>query len=136
MHVLIFNGFNFSNWCEQVQFHLGVLDLDLAFEVEKHAAIIGTSSAEEKSFHKAWERSNILSLMFMRMSITNNIKSTLPKTKSAKEFMTFVENCSQIIDKSLTGTLMSTLSTIKFDDSRIMHEHSFKLQILQQDLSY
>jgi hypothetical protein len=63
----------------------------------------------------------------MRMSITNNIKSTLPKTKSAKEFMTFVEKCSQIIDKSLTGTLMSTLSTIKFDDSRIMHEHSFKL---------
>ena len=27
--VIKFNGFNFSKWCEQVQFHLGVLDLDL-----------------------------------------------------------------------------------------------------------
>ena len=82
--VPIFNGLNFSDWCEQVQFHLGVLDLDSALQVEKPAAITDTSSAEEKSYYKNWERSNRLSLMFMRMSIANNIKSALPKTESAK----------------------------------------------------
>jgi hypothetical protein len=54
-------------------------------------AIIDTSSIEEKSFHKAYERSNKPSLTFMRMSKTNNIKFVFPKTESAKESMTFVE---------------------------------------------
>ena len=68
-----------------------VLDLDLALQVEKHAAIIVANSAKEKLYYKNWERSNKLSLMFMRMSITNNIKSALPNTESVKKFMKFVE---------------------------------------------
>jgi len=47
--VLVFNGLNFPYWSEQVQFHLGVLDLDLVFQVEKSAA----SSNEEKAYYKA-----------------------------------------------------------------------------------
>jgi len=47
--VLVFNGLNFPDWSEQVQFHLGVLDLDLAFQVEKSAAITDASSYEEKA---------------------------------------------------------------------------------------
>jgi len=65
--------------------------------------------------------------MFMRMRITSNIKSTILKTKSVKEFLKFVEKCSQIIDKFLIGTLMSTLTIIKFDDSRSMHEHVIEM---------
>ena len=103
------------------------MDLDSALQVEKTAIIINTSSAEEKSYYKNWERSNRLSLMFMRMSIANNIKFALPKTESAKEFMTFVEKHSQTTDKSLAGTLMGTLTTMKFDGSCTMHEHVIEM---------
>ncbi|GAV91707.1 UBN2 domain-containing protein [Cephalotus follicularis] len=77
------------------------------------------------SFHKAWERSNILSLMFMRLTVENNIKSTILVTDNAKEFMKSVKNLSQSesTDKSRAGTLMGTLTTIKYDGSRTMHEH-------------
>ena len=64
-YVLIYNGLNFSSWCEQVQFHLGVLDLDLALLTDKSATIIDSSSIEQRSFYKAWEISNRLSQMFM-----------------------------------------------------------------------
>ncbi|XP_052728581.1 uncharacterized protein LOC108321215 [Vigna angularis] len=125
--VPVFNGLNFPDWSEQVQFHLGVLDLDLALQVEKPAVITDISSIEEKAHYKAWERSNRLSLMFMRMSIASNIKSAIPKTENAKEFMKFVEERSQTADKSLAGTLMSTLTTMKFDGSRTMHEHVIEM---------
>ena len=39
-----FNGLNFSDWNEQVQFHLGVLDHDLAMLDEKFVTIIDASS--------------------------------------------------------------------------------------------
>ena len=132
--VPLFNGLNFSDWWEQVQFHLGVLDLDLALQVEKPAAITGKSSTEEKALHKAWERSNRLSLMFMRMTVANNIKSTLTTTASAKEFKKLVEEKSQTADKSLAGTLMSTLTTMKYDGSRTMHEHVLEMTTLAAKL--
>jgi len=51
--VSIFNGINFSNWYEQVQLHLGVLDLDLAILEEKSATIIDVGRNEEKAHYKA-----------------------------------------------------------------------------------
>ena len=48
-------GTNFSAWKEQVQFHLGVLDLEIALGSKKLSAFTDTSSVEEKDFYKAWE---------------------------------------------------------------------------------
>ncbi len=44
--VIVFNRLNFSEWCEQVKSHLGVLELDLALLEDKPTAIIDTSSEE------------------------------------------------------------------------------------------
>ena len=66
------------------------MDLDLAMLEEKSVTIIDASSNEEKTHYKLWERSNRLSLMFMRMTVIDSIKTTLPKTDNAKEFMGFV----------------------------------------------
>ena len=63
--VTIFNGLNFSEWREQVNFHLGVLDLDLALLEEKPIDITDTSSEAEKSKYKTWDRSNRLCLSFI-----------------------------------------------------------------------
>jgi len=130
----IFNGLNFSDFYEQIQFHLGVLDLDLAILGEKPATITDASSNEEKVHYKAWERSNTLSLMFMRMIVAYSIKTTLPKIDNAKELMGLVGECSQKIDKSIIGTLMNTLTTMKFDDSRIMHEHVIEMTNITERL--
>ena len=59
---IFFNGLNFSNWYEQVQFHLSVLDLYLTLQVEKLAAINIASSNKGKSHYKSWESSNRLCL--------------------------------------------------------------------------
>ncbi|XP_048231760.1 uncharacterized protein LOC125370424 [Ricinus communis] len=130
----LFNGLNFSDWWEQVQFHLDVLDLDLALQIEKPATIIDESSNEEKALYKAWERSNRLSLLFMRMTVVNNLKSTIPKTDSAKEIKKLIEERSQTTDKSLAGTLMSNLTNMKYYGSRAMHEHVFDMTTLAAKL--
>lgn len=82
---------NFSEWKEQIEFHLGVLDLDLALQCEKSAALNDTSSVEAKSLYQAWERSNRLSMKFMRMTIANNIKTTIPETEDAKVYLKSLE---------------------------------------------
>ena len=129
LSVVMFNGLNFLDWCEQVSFHLNVLNLDLTLLIEKPFAIIDSYSDEHRSFHKAWERSNRLNLMFMQMTTTTNIKFIIPKTKSTKEYMKFVEERSQLdfSDMSLFCILMGTLTTIKFDGSCTMHQHVIEM---------
>ena len=70
------DGTNFSEWYEHVQFTLGVLDLDMALIVDKPDEVTAESTAEQVSHAKAWERSNRLSLMFIKMTIANNIKTS------------------------------------------------------------
>ena len=41
--------------------------------------------------------------------------------------MGLVGECSQTTDKSFAGTLMSVLTTMKFDGSRTMHEHVIEM---------
>ena len=63
----------------------------------------------------------------MRMTVANSIKTTFPIIESAKKFMWLVGECSQTADKSVAGTLMSTLTTMKFDGSRTMYEHVIEM---------
>jgi len=50
--------------------------------------------------------------------------------------MKFVEECSQTTDKSLVGTLVSTLTIMKFDDSRTMHEYVIEMKNIVARLKY
>ena len=68
------------------------------------------------------------------MTATNNIKTTLPKIESAKKFMGLVGERSQTADKSVVGTLMSILVTMKFDGSRIMYEHVIQMTNIETRL--
>ena len=87
----------------KVQFHLGVLDLDLTLLIDKLVAINYLSNIEQRSFHKAWKKSNKLSLMFMHVIVATWHKK-------------FMEEWSQsnFVDESSTGTLMGTLTTMNF----------------------
>lgn len=63
---------NFSEWKKRVEFSLGYADLDLAFRVGKLADLTADSTLKEKLHFTAWEKSNRLSLLFMRMHILYN----------------------------------------------------------------
>ena len=152
--VVVFNGLNYAEWSEQVQFHLGALDLDLALLHEKPVTVVpntvptvagnqantgnqgntgndGNTEVEatvtEQCSLKDWERSNRLSLMFIRMTVAPNIKATLPTYETAKELMAALKDKSQTADKSLGSTLMAELTTMKFDGSVSMHDHLLQM---------
>ena len=125
--VTVFNGTNFSEWHEQVDFHLDSMDINLALLENKPATLTDSSSEAEKLHFKAWERSNRLCLKFLRMTIANNIKSTIPQTESAKEFLKFVEERFRSAEKCLAGILMAKLTTMKYDGSKGMQDHIIEM---------
>ncbi|KAJ9187085.1 hypothetical protein P3X46_002581 [Hevea brasiliensis] len=86
-----------------------------------------TSSEEEKLYHKQLELVNKFSLMFLRMTIANDIKTIIPQTENAKEYLKLMEDMFHSEAKSLTGTLMALLMTIRYDGSKNMQEHIIEM---------
>lgn len=63
------------------------------------------------------------------MTIVENIKSMISKTNNVKSFMKLAKSMSysDAVDKLIDGILIGILTTLKFDSSRIMHEHLTKM---------
>ena len=59
---------------------------------------------------------------------------TLPKTDDAKEFLANVAECFKTADKSLVGTLMAKLTTMKFDGTHGIKEHVLEMTNLATQL--
>ena len=52
--VIKFNGLNYADWYEQIQFQLGVFDLDLAIVMDEMPPTINeTSTIDEKTLYEA-----------------------------------------------------------------------------------
>jgi len=64
------------------------MELDFALIMdEKSATNSETRSEEDKSLYHTWDKSNRLSLSLMKITLAENVKPSMPKTKDAKEFM-------------------------------------------------
>ncbi|XP_028063222.1 uncharacterized protein LOC114266519 [Camellia sinensis] len=114
---------NFSEWYEDVQFTLGVLDLDMTLLEDKPVDITEDSTAKQVVLFESWKRANRLSLMFMKMTIENNIKTSLPQTINALEYLKAVEDRFRFADKSFSSTIMAKLTIIKYDGNRGVQDH-------------
>jgi hypothetical protein len=75
-----FNGMNYAEWANHIDFQLGIINLDMTIVMEKPATPINESSNEDKKKYDLWERANRLSLNFMRMMIAENVKPLMPNT--------------------------------------------------------
>ncbi|GJW42085.1 hypothetical protein Tco_0070884 [Tanacetum coccineum] len=91
LHKNVFSGTNGEDAFEHIEHFLKIVDpIDLPNDRPTDS---DASSEAHKSHHKTWTRSNRLCLNFMRMTIANNIKSTLPgiENQNDKDFLKLVE---------------------------------------------
>jgi hypothetical protein len=132
--VPMLNGNNFFEWKENLFFYLGCLELDLALREDEPPALTDTSTPLEVTKHERWERSNRLSLMFMKSHVTKGIRGSIPECKKATEFMRAVEEQFVSSDKALASTLMKKLSSKTFDRSRSVREHIMEMRDMAAQL--
>ncbi|GAV82307.1 UBN2_2 domain-containing protein, partial [Cephalotus follicularis] len=121
------NGTNFTSWKEKIGVVLGVMDLDYALRMEKPAEITDQSSSEQKFAYEKWERSNRISLMIMRSSISLAIRGAIPMKDDAKEFLASVEEQFKSSSKANASTIIMKMLTTKYNGTSEVREHIMKM---------
>ena len=91
--------------------------------MDKPEEMTEESTDEHIALIKDWDKSNRLSLMFMRMTIAKNIKTSLPQTDNTLELLKAIKERFKSADKSLAGTIMAELTTIKYDGNKGVQKH-------------
>ncbi|GJR32209.1 UBN2_2 domain-containing protein [Tanacetum coccineum] len=108
-------GTNFSTWRDQVKLTLGVMDLDHALRINPPTVLTVESTTYQKRAYEQWERSNRMSLMNIKNSISVAIRGAIPDSENAKEYFSSVEEQFKGTSKSHASTLILKMLTTKYD---------------------
>ncbi|KAG6485247.1 hypothetical protein ZIOFF_053780 [Zingiber officinale] len=112
--IVLLNGSNFKKWKQDIEFALGIVDLDLALREPEPAAITDTSSVFEKELHAKWDRSNRLILIVIKRSIPEHLLTGLPETNNAKVLFEAIGQRYQVSNKADIEALMNELTSLRF----------------------
>ncbi|KAJ9562492.1 hypothetical protein OSB04_007652 [Centaurea solstitialis] len=106
---------NYSSWIEQIKIELGVMELDFALRVDRPPPLTNKSTVEEKRVIDQWERSNRMSLMIIKNSISLTIRGAIPDFETAKGYLNSVEEQFKGTSKAHASTLILKMLTTKYD---------------------
>ncbi|KAK3019050.1 hypothetical protein RJ639_003745 [Escallonia herrerae] len=110
------------------------MDLDYALRVDAPAALTAESSTEQKAAYKKWERSNHISLMIMKCSITTAIRGAIPDSDNAKLYLAHIEEQFQGSSKVHATTLITKMVTLKYSGSNGVREHILRMNDMASQL--
>ncbi|GAV80105.1 UBN2_2 domain-containing protein [Cephalotus follicularis] len=136
------NGTNFLTWKEQIGIVLGVMDLDHALRIDTPAAITAQSTIEQRAPYEKWERSNHMSLLIMKSSISVAIRGAIPDSNDAKTYLASVEEQFKGSSKAHASTLIMKMLTTRYDGTSgvceyimMMNDMSSKLKGMEMEIS-
>ncbi|GJW45261.1 hypothetical protein Tco_0074060 [Tanacetum coccineum] len=121
-------GTNFSTWRDQVRLNLRVMYLDHALRVDPPAALTATSTADQKRAYEQWERSNRLSLVIIKNSISVAIRGAIHDSKNVKEYLSSVKEQFKGTSKAHASTLILKMLTTKYDGASGVQEERLKVE--------
>ena len=83
----ILSGSNYKRWRSDIEFDLGMMDLDMALREDEPPKPTNESTEAMRAHYAKWERSNRLSLISIKRSIAKHLLGGIPESNNAKEFL-------------------------------------------------
>ncbi|XP_071687560.1 uncharacterized protein [Rutidosis leptorrhynchoides] len=128
------NGTNFASWKDQIKISLGIIELNYALRFDQPAPLSDKSTVEQKRTYDMWKRSNCMSLMIMKNSISPAIRGAISDSKNAKEFLEFVKGQFKGSSESHASTLILKMLTTKYDGVSGVREHIMMMNVMASKL--
>jgi len=92
---------------------LGWMDIDYAIRKDEPAGITETSEPGAVDLYEKWERSNRLSIMFIKTNLFAGIRGSIEHHEKVKDLIKAIDEQFVTSDKALAITLIIKFSTMK-----------------------
>ncbi|XP_028963314.1 uncharacterized protein LOC126629474 [Malus sylvestris] len=84
-------GVNYKKWKQDLEILLGVMDWDLALRTEEPFTPTDGSTSSQKSKYEKWHKSNRISLLIIKRSMTDVVRGAFTDATNAKDFLKSIE---------------------------------------------
>ena len=105
-------GDNYKIWKERILLHLGYMDIDYAIRKSEPPKVTEESIHVEVVLFERWERSNRLSVMFIKTKITTGIRGSIEQYDKVQDLLKAIGEQFITSDKALASTLIMKFSSI------------------------
>ena len=85
-------GDNYKIWREKILLHLGWMNIEYAIRKNKPSSISETNTPNVVDLYEKWERSNRLSVMFIKTNIYANIHSSDDQHEKVKDLLKVIDD--------------------------------------------
>ena len=127
-------GDNYKVWKERVLLHLRLMDIDYAIRKEEPDPITETNTAEAICLYDKWERSNRLSMMFIKTKISASIRGSVEQINKVKPLLKDIDEQFETSDKALASTLIIQFSSTKLTRTRGVRDHIMRMRDIAAQL--
>ena len=103
------SGLNNKKWRSDIEFVLGMMDLDMTLREDEPPKPTNESIEAMRAHYAKWVRSNCLSLISIKRSIVEHLLRGIPESNNDKEFLVVVANRYQTSDNAEDGHFMDEL---------------------------
>ncbi|KAL3631660.1 hypothetical protein CASFOL_024644 [Castilleja foliolosa] len=135
-------GDNYKVWRERVLLQLGWMDIDYAIRKDEPSSITEASSPDKVDLYEKWERSNRLSVMFIKTKICASIRGSVDKHNNVRDLLKAIDEQFAHSEKALASTLIMEFSSMRHNGLKgvrdyIMHMRDIaaKLKDLEVTMS-
>ena len=104
------------------------MDIDDAIRKNEPPKPIETSSASAISLYDRWERSNRLSMMYIKTKISASVRGSIGEHENVKSLLKAIDEQFETSDKALVSTLMIRLLSMRLTSIRGVREYIMQMR--------
>ncbi|RVW80543.1 hypothetical protein CK203_051254 [Vitis vinifera] len=119
---------NFKIWNERILLQLGCMDIDYAIRKDEPHKITDTSTPDEILLYERWEKSNRLSLMYIKTKISTGICGSIEQHENVCKLLKAIDEQFVTSDKALASTLIMKFTSLKLTGIRVVREHIMEMR--------
>ncbi|XP_010650196.1 uncharacterized protein LOC104879318 [Vitis vinifera] len=124
---------NYKVWNERIILHLECMDIDYAIRKDK-PTITNTSTTAKNALYEQWERSNHLSLMFIKTKVSDGIRGSVDQHDNVKTLLKGIDEQFVTSNKALVNTLIMKFSFLRLTDVSGVREHIMQIRDIAAQL--
>ncbi|KAL5827481.1 hypothetical protein ACOSQ4_019278 [Xanthoceras sorbifolium] len=104
------------------------MDIDYVIRQNEPPAITDTSSAADITLYEKWERSNRLSVMFIKTKISDSIRGSVDQLDNVRDLLKGIDEQFVTSEKALASTLIMKLSSQRLTSVKGVREHIMQMR--------
>ena len=110
------------------------MDIDYAIRKDEPPIVTNTSTPTEITLYERWERSNRLSVMFIKTKITAGIRGSVDQHENVRDLLKAIDEQFITSDKALASTLIMKFSSLRLTNIKGVREHIMQMRDITAQL--